>query len=59
MALVNFGVLISNIDVIRAISGNFSLVLAIEVSSAFVMATAVKDIAQCSVIYKARVPRYK
>ena len=59
MTLVNFGALIPNIDVIRAISGNFSLVLAIEVSAAIVMATAVKDIAQCNVIYKARVPRYK
>ena len=46
LSLVNFGALIPNIDVIRAISGNFSLVLVIETSFFIVLATEVTDSAQ-------------
>ena len=59
LSLVNFGALIPNIDVIRAISGNFSLVLVIESSFFIVLATEVTNSAQFSVIYKARVLREK
>ena len=53
--MVNFGALIPNIDVIRAISGNLSLVLVIENAFVAVLATAVEDTAYCCATYTARV----
>lgn len=54
---VNFGALIPNIDVMRAISRNLSIVLVIEVLYATVVAAMTEESTRCSIVYKSRAKR--